>query len=142
MKFSEYRQRLLKDPEYRQAVEELRAPFALGDAILRARLEKGWSQTELARRVGTKQANISRIEAGLANPTLKLIQSICSALDLEISFQPTRREQFSETHVVSESQPEPIRNSPILALNWPKPDIDIQWDTHSTGSTKREKALS
>lgn len=86
MKSEDYWRQLEADPEYQQAVEELRLPLALADAILRARLSKGWSQTQLARQVGTRQTNISRIEAGLANPTLRLIQAICKALDIEITF--------------------------------------------------------
>jgi len=38
--------------------------------------------------VGTKQATISRIEAGLANPTLSLIRKILQALDLDLKIQP------------------------------------------------------
>jgi transcriptional regulator with XRE-family HTH domain len=86
MKYSDYKKQLAQDPEYLAAKAELQLAFNFGNAVLRARLNIGWTQTVLARRVGTKQANISRIEAGLANPTLDLIQKICKALDLELSF--------------------------------------------------------
>ena len=75
-------------PSIQKATEELKYQFAFGNAVLEARLKKGWSQTELARQAGTKQANISRIEAGLGNPTLDLIKKICDTLDLELIFQP------------------------------------------------------
>jgi transcriptional regulator with XRE-family HTH domain len=87
MKYSDYRERLSHNAEYQKATEELKYHFAFGNAVLAARLKKGWSQTELARRAGTKQANISRIEAGLGNPTLDLIKKICDTLDLELIFQ-------------------------------------------------------
>ena len=86
MKYSDYRQQLEADPEFRQANERLQHRFALGDAMIAARIHKGWSQSELARQVGTQQANISRIEAGLANPTLDLVARICRALELELVF--------------------------------------------------------
>ncbi len=56
--------------------------------MIRGRIQRGWSQSELARRVGTKQANISRIESALANPTLELVQRILRVLELEAHFLP------------------------------------------------------
>jgi transcriptional regulator with XRE-family HTH domain len=88
MRYAEYRKKLADNPEFMASLDELRLPFAFGDAVIRERLRKGWSQAELARRIGTKQANISRIEAGLANPTLYLVQKLCKVLDLEIRFNP------------------------------------------------------
>lgn len=88
MNHSEYFRTLDSDPEYQKAKEVLKLHFALGDAVLRARIMRNWTQSELAKHIGTKQANISRIESGLANPTIKLIQKIIQVLDLEISFTP------------------------------------------------------
>jgi transcriptional regulator with XRE-family HTH domain len=88
MKYSDYRKKLMRDAEFQEATEQLKYQFAFGDAVLERRLKNGWSQTELARRSGTKQANISRIEAGMGNPTLDLIKKICDILDLELIFQP------------------------------------------------------
>ena len=85
MKLEEYRKQLEGDAEYQAASRELEPILDLADEILRLRLERGWSQSELARRAGTKQANISRIEAGLGNPTLKFIQKVARALDTELA---------------------------------------------------------
>ena len=92
MKYSDYRTKLKHNAEFQEATEQLKYQFAFGDAVLERRLKNGWSQTELARRTGTKQANISRIEAGMGNPTLDLIKKICDALDLELIFQLKGRE--------------------------------------------------
>ena len=88
MNYSDYWEKLKNNAQYQKAIEDFKYQFAFGDAVLEARLKHGWSQTELARRSGTKQANISRIEAGMGNPTLDLIKKICDALDLELVFQP------------------------------------------------------
>lgn len=93
MKHSDYRASLEHDPHYIKGKKGLKTKFALGDAILRARLDHGWSQAELAKRVGTKQANISRIEAGTTNPTLDLIHRLLEALDVNIRFTPAREAQ-------------------------------------------------
>lgn len=88
MKYTDFVREIEQDAEYNEARENLKPHFALGDAVLRARIKQGWSQTELAARAGTKQANISRIEAGLGNPTMKLVQKLIQVLELDINFTP------------------------------------------------------
>lgn len=97
MKLNELDQKLRENPEFGQAMDDLKLHFELANAVLRARLKKGWSQTELARAVGTKQANISRIEAGLANPTLALVRKLTKALELEVRIA---------RYIAQESRPE------------------------------------
>ena len=110
MKYSDFIQEIEKDPEYTEALENLKLHFALGDAVLRARMKLGWSQSELAKQIGTKQANISRIEAGLGNPTLNLIQKLIQTLELEISFTPAPSSNAFKT--VSFGPAIPIGNWP------------------------------
>ena len=43
MKLSELDQKLQHNPEYIQAMDELALHFELADAVLRARLRKGWT---------------------------------------------------------------------------------------------------
>jgi ribosome-binding protein aMBF1 (putative translation factor) len=86
MKYTDFLREIEKDPEYKQAKDSLKLTFAFADAVVRARIQRGWSQSELANRIGTKQANISRIESGLANPTLSMIKKLTDILEIEISF--------------------------------------------------------
>jgi transcriptional regulator with XRE-family HTH domain len=51
-----------------------------GDTIRRARTRSGISQRELARRGGTSQAAISRIERGLEEPTVERLEQILAGL--------------------------------------------------------------
>ena len=117
MKRSELDQKLQENPEYTQAMDDLKLHFELANAVLRARLQKGWSQTELARAVGTKQANISRIEAGLANPTLALVRKITRVLALEVNLEAgvpqDRQPQF--TTLTTQG----VVNLAIRVDNWP-----------------------
>ena len=84
MKHSEYVQKQRQDPEYVGAEKELEPILDLADDILALRLAKGWSQADLAERVGTRQANISRIENGLANPTLQFLLKLARALEVDL----------------------------------------------------------
>jgi transcriptional regulator with XRE-family HTH domain len=52
----------------------------IGELLRAARLRSGLSQRALARRAGTSQAAISRIERGLEHPTFERIEQILSGL--------------------------------------------------------------
>jgi len=53
--------------------------------LVDARTEKGISQAELARMIGTQRSNISRLESGSQNPSLDMILRIASALGKTVS---------------------------------------------------------
>ena len=53
--------------------------------IVEARLEKGISQAELARMIGTQRSNICRLESGIQNPSLDMLIKITNALGKDIS---------------------------------------------------------
>ena len=54
--------------------------------LVAARLEKGISQAELARMIGTQRSNICRLESGAQNPTLDMILKISSVLGKTVTF--------------------------------------------------------
>lgn len=78
----------LKDPEFKKAWEDFQPELQLMNQIIGERIEQNISQKELADRMGTKQANISRIENGNANPSLDFLKRLAKALGkkLEIKF--------------------------------------------------------
>ena len=53
--------------------------------LVEARLEKGISQAELARLIGTQRSNICRLESGVQNPTLDMLLKITAALGKDIT---------------------------------------------------------
>lgn len=90
LNFTVWEKEALKDPRFREEYEKLQPEFAVVEALLRARKEKGLRQQDLARKVGTKQSVISRLEVGGTNPTVSFLQRLAQALDtrLEIRFIP------------------------------------------------------
>jgi transcriptional regulator with XRE-family HTH domain len=94
MELEEYRRQLLQSPEYAEAYKTLKPKLDLGRQILDLRLERRWSQKELAKRAGTKQANISRLENGLSNPSLNVLQKIADAFDAQLVIQITPRKEI------------------------------------------------
>lgn len=85
--FTEVKKRLLRNKEFRKEYERLGPEFELVRLLIRKRLEKGLTQHELARKVGTKQSAIARLESGRYNPTVDALRKIARALnaDLKIS---------------------------------------------------------
>ena len=69
----------------KQLQEEYQLTFGLGELMSSRRQELHMSQSELAEETGIPQADISRIECGHANPTLKTVEKLMSALNLRIT---------------------------------------------------------
>ena len=60
-------------------------PARIGPVLERLRLEVGLTQAELARRVGTTQAAISKIESGRTVPGLELLDRLATSLGRPIT---------------------------------------------------------
>ncbi|MBR2587159.1 UDP-N-acetylglucosamine 1-carboxyvinyltransferase [Candidatus Saccharibacteria bacterium] len=56
----------------------------IGRAVEKARLEKGWTQAELAEKVGTSQSAIHRIEKGEQNVSLDMIKRLSDVFGRQI----------------------------------------------------------
>lgn len=54
--------------------------------LIAARLEKGLTQEQLAKKIGTQRSNISRLESGVQNLSLDMLAKICDALDMSFDF--------------------------------------------------------
>ncbi len=82
--------RRLEDPEFRRAYEELEPEFQIIRQIIALRNERNMTQTELARRTGTTQSSIARIETKGHVGTLSMLRRVADALDahLEVRLVP------------------------------------------------------
>jgi transcriptional regulator with XRE-family HTH domain len=72
--------RLLREPA---VSARLGPPPAAGDLLRALRLRRGWTQAEVAIRVGVRQNTIARWESGERNPSSQEMQALCSALEAE-----------------------------------------------------------
>lgn len=82
--WSEYKAEQLEDPVIKSEYDALELEFA----IIRARQAAGLSQQELSMRTGITQADISKLESGKANPSIRTLRRIATALNktLRIEF--------------------------------------------------------
>lgn len=56
----------------------------IGQRIIELRLQKGWSQSDLARAVGKDRQAMEKLENGRVNPTLFSLYEIAQALKLPL----------------------------------------------------------
>lgn len=82
--YRQLKKNLFKDKAIKKAYDELEPEFALIRLLIKKRIEKGLTQKELAKKIGTKQAAISRLESGSYNPTLKFLGKVAKALDADL----------------------------------------------------------
>lgn len=75
----------MSDPAFAKAWKESELEYNISRNIIKKRVERGWSQTELAERMATKQSVISRIESGDSNMTIKTLASVATALGIDVS---------------------------------------------------------
>ena len=77
----------LKNPEFKKEYDTLEPEFALVRAILDARREKGITQKELSERTGIAQGDISKLENGSANPSVKTLKRVAAALGKKVKIE-------------------------------------------------------
>lgn len=93
MKLKDYLEKKMQDPAFAEAYDEVQPELNVIRAIIDARTSKNMTQKELSERTGIAQTEISRLENGTRNPSIKLLQRLADGMDmvLNISFTPKGR---------------------------------------------------
>ena len=84
-----HKKKLLADPKIRRALKETEIEYQIARAIIEARIKRGLTQSELAKRLNTKQSVISRVETAQTTPSLSFLKRLADALqaDLQVNFR-------------------------------------------------------
>src|SRR5579863_5152570 len=82
----------MKEPKYRKAYEALEEEFVLASAVIDVRNRAGLTQEELARKMGTTQPVVARLESGRSRPSMRTLEKLAEATNsrLLVSFAPRR----------------------------------------------------
>ena len=80
MNWSKAKTIILKNNEVQNELKMNEAEYKIIEEIITARKEKNLTQKGLAELIGTKQANISRLESGNYNPSLDLLNKVAQAM--------------------------------------------------------------
>jgi ribosome-binding protein aMBF1 (putative translation factor) len=78
---------ILKDKEVAKEYKKLEPKYKLIVQVIDARLKKGLTQKELAKKIGTKQSAIARLESGNANPSIEFLLKLAKATETELIVQ-------------------------------------------------------
>lgn len=87
MRVDDYLQEQLKDPEFKKEWDDIQPEMDVIRAMIDARIEQNLTQKELAARTGIDQADISKLENGTRNPSLKLLKKLASGLGMQLKIE-------------------------------------------------------
>jgi len=82
--FNKVLTKALKNPEFKKEYDALELEYSIITQVLKKRLEKGLTQKQLAKKIGTKQSAIARLESGNSNPSIEFLEKIAKALDSKL----------------------------------------------------------
>ena len=90
MTLKEYKEKKMQDPEFAKAYEEIQPELSVIRAMIDARTSQNLTQKQLAEKTGIAQTEISRLENGTRNPSIRLLQRLAEGMGmvLDVRFRP------------------------------------------------------
>ena len=74
----------LKDPQFQQEWDNLELRYAIIKQLVKLRNSYNLSQTQLAKKIGTTQSVISRIENGSVNIGIDFLEKVAKAFNKKV----------------------------------------------------------
>ena len=94
-------EQMLRDPEVKAAYDALEPEFELLDEFLKARLQAGLTQEDVAERMGTSRPAVARIEAGGGSrrhsPSIATLRRYAEAVGCELKIKLVRKRKRRES---------------------------------------------
>lgn len=85
--FQIYLARQFKNPLIKKYFDDYGKQLEIAYQILQLRKKQGVSQFELAKKIGTTQSNVARMESGEQNFTTETLQKVASAFKKELKIE-------------------------------------------------------
>ena len=85
--FREFLDEQLQNAEFKAEYDALEDEFVIIQAMIDARKRSGLTQKQLAERTGIAQADISKLENGNANPSLKTLRRLAAGMGMKIKLE-------------------------------------------------------
>ena len=82
--YNELKQQLLQNEEVREEYERLEPEYQVVRAIIAARQEQHLTQQDLADKTGIDRSDISKLENGSANPSLRTLKRLADGLGMQL----------------------------------------------------------
>ena len=89
-RISDMHKKWMKEPTYRKAYKAIEEECVLASAVMDVRNRAGLTQEGLARKMGTTQPVVARLESGRTRPSMRALERLAEATGsrLLISFEP------------------------------------------------------
>ena len=84
-KWKDFKKKLLSEPGVRKEYEKLAPRYEIIKKIIELRVKNEMTQAQLAKKLNTKQASISRFESGNVNPTVDFMLMVSKALGKKLN---------------------------------------------------------
>ncbi len=91
--FKDFLNEQLKDKDFKKEYDALRPEMAIIQAMIDARKDSGMTQKELSEKTGINQSDISKLENGTANPSLKTLQRLADGMGMVLKLEFVRPSQ-------------------------------------------------
>lgn len=83
--WKDFKKKLLSEPGVRKEYERLAPRYEIIKKIIELRIKNEMTQAQLAKKLNTKQASISRFESGNVNPTVDFMLMVSQALGKKLN---------------------------------------------------------
>ena len=85
--FRNYLNRQLQRPSFKAEWDTLQPELTIAQVMIDARKESGLTQKQLSERTGIAQADISKLERGNANPSLRTLQRLAAGMGMNVRIE-------------------------------------------------------
>ena len=84
-KWEDLEKELLSDPKVKKEYDRLAPRYTIISQLIAARLKRGFTQRDVAEKLGTRQSAIARLEGGNVNPSLEFLQRIAQVMGYKLN---------------------------------------------------------
>ena len=85
MTLKEYKNKRMQDSSFATEYTDIQPEMNVIRAMIDARISQNLTQKELSERTGIAQTEISKLENGTRNPSVRLLQRLAEGMDMELS---------------------------------------------------------
>lgn len=87
MTWDSMKSEMLHNPQVKAEYDALQPEYEVVRAVLNARKENHLTQQQLADRTGIDRSDISKLERGNSNPSLKLLPRLAEGMDMTLKLE-------------------------------------------------------
>ena len=84
---NDLKKELMKDKDFKAEYEAIQPEMDVIRALIDARISSNLTKKQLAELIGVNQSDISKIENGTRNPSIRLLQKLAAGMNMSLKLQ-------------------------------------------------------